>query len=283
MGCLGFWRFMAAKKRYVPALRKPRNQRQALGGPDSKFRVDMQGSLFSTIRYAYSSCNNLDAAQALVLKKLEKVIMDKTAAVLYFDGAQCEEKLATQQQRQKARAKAIDAAETHVTTFMDRVTEGAHIRKRHFTNVKKQLTNAFRWDSEARNGLVLFLRNCGWTVVQCETEADVRIAAETVEGDIVISGDSDLFIYERITVVWRPLRGDGFLEYQKKAVLSALGLESTAQLAVLGIVSTNDYNHSIYGLGCETNYKIVKEINTEGLDGQGKHHHELFERDLSAF
>ncbi|KAG0294208.1 hypothetical protein BGZ98_001851, partial [Dissophora globulifera] len=133
-----------------------------------------------------------------------------------------------------------------------------------------QLRNSFRWDSEARNGLVLFLRNCGWTVVQCETEADVTIATDTVQGDIVISADSDLFVYQHIKVVWRPLPGNGFLEYQKSAVISALGFETAEQLAALGVVSTNDYNHSVYGLGCETNYKIIKEIDSKGSDKQVK-------------
>ncbi|KAF9079720.1 hypothetical protein BGX27_006051, partial [Mortierella sp. AM989] len=180
---------------------------QALGGPDSKFRVDIQGSFYSTIRYAYTHCSNNEAAHTLVLKNLGKCVMGPTTAILYFDGAQCEEKRVTHEQRQNARAKAIDAADNHVTTFEDRVSQGAHIRKRHFANVNKQLTNAFRWDPDARNGLVLFLRNRGWTVVQCEMEADIRIATDDVEGDIIISGDSDLFIYQRITVVWRPLRG----------------------------------------------------------------------------
>ncbi|KAG0343907.1 hypothetical protein BGZ54_006016, partial [Gamsiella multidivaricata] len=127
---------------------------------------------------------DLEAAHALVMKNLEKRIMDPTTVILYFDGAQCEGKLATHEKRQNARKTAINAADDHVTTFMDRVSEGAHIRKRHFTNVDKQLTNAFRWDVEARNGLVRFLENHGWRVVQCDTEADVKIATDTMEGDI---------------------------------------------------------------------------------------------------
>ncbi|KAI7826597.1 hypothetical protein BC939DRAFT_114082 [Gamsiella multidivaricata] len=153
---------------------------------------------------------------------------------------------------------------------MDRVSEGAHIRKRHFTNVDKQLTNAFRWDVEARNGLVRFLENHGWRVVQCDTEVDVKIATDTMEGDIVISGDSDFLIYHSIPVVWRPVCGGGFLEYRKNDMLSALGLETAEQLTVLGVVSTNDYNRSLYGLGCEINYKIVKDMKAKGSDDQVK-------------
>ncbi|KAF8923273.1 hypothetical protein BGZ58_003143, partial [Dissophora ornata] len=197
---------------------------------------------------------------------LENRVSDRTAAVLYFDGAQCQEKLSTQQQRQRARAKALEAADSHLQTFTETLANGGRIRKRHFSNIKKQLANSFHWDSEARDSLVLFLRNRGWTVVQCATEADVAIAADAVQGDIVISGDSDLFIYKHVTVVWRPVRDGGFLEYRKSDVLSALGFKSAEQLTALGVVSTNDYNHSIYGLGCETNYKILKDIDTSGSD-----------------
>ncbi|KAG0017425.1 hypothetical protein BGZ80_008295 [Entomortierella chlamydospora] len=81
-----------------------------------------------------------------------------------------------------------------------------------------------------------------------------------------MSGDSDLFIYQYVTVVWRPACYGGFLEYQKSAVLSALGFKSAERLTALGVVSSNDYDHSVYGLGCETNYKTVKDINAKGSD-----------------
>lgn len=270
MGCLSFWRFVAAKKRYAPVYRNPAIQRNALGGPDNKFRIDMQGSFYSAIRYSYSSSCNVEVAHATFLKNLESRVKDKAAAVLYFDGAQCEEKLETQQKRQLAREKMVDAADQHVNTFIQLVTsraDNAGIRKRHFANVQKQLKNAYRWNSTARDGLVRFLEARGWDVVQCETEADVAIARDTVEGDIVISGDSDLFIYQSVSVLWRPQSKAGYLEYQKTGVLSALGLESAAQLTALGVVSTNDYNHSVHGLGCETNYKIIKSIEVRGSDG----------------
>ena len=266
MGCLSFWRFVAAKNRYKPLYRKPRFIQEALGGQGNKLRVDMQGSFFSTIRYVYANDHGLEAAHAMVLKNLEKRVSDRTSAVLYFDGEQCKEKLCTQQQRQRARAKALDAADSHLQTLTDTLANGGRVRKRHFANIKKQLTNSFRWDAETRDSLVLFLRSHGWTVVQCETEADVKIAADFVQGDIVISGDSDLLIYRHITVVWRPTRDGGFLEYKKSDVLSALGFNSAEQLTLLGVVSTNDYNRSLYGLGCETNYKIIKDIDTKVLD-----------------
>jgi len=96
MGCLSFWRFVAAKKRYTPVHRNPHIPRTALSGPSNKFRVDMQGSFYSAIRYAYSNFGNIDHAHAALLKNLEKRFKDNTTAVLYFDGGPCEEKLETQ-------------------------------------------------------------------------------------------------------------------------------------------------------------------------------------------
>ena len=269
MGCLSFWRFVAAKKRYTPVHRNPHIPRTVLGGPSNKFRVDMQGSFYSAIRYAYSNFGNIDHAHAALLKNLEKRFKDNTTAVLYFDGGPCEEKLETQKRRQEARVKTVEAADHHVNTFHQLVTSGKRIRKRHFANIHKHLSNAYRWNSTARDGLVLVLRSKGWSVVQCDTEADVGIARDTVEGDIVISGDSDLFVYESVSVLWRPQSKAGYLEYQKTGVLSALGLEFAGQLTALGVVSTNDYNHSVHGLGCETNYEIIKTIKARGSDGNG--------------
>lgn len=172
----------------------------------------------------------------------------------------------------------MNSADTHVAIFEDRLASHALMTKRHYANVKKPLANAFRWTPESRDGLIRFLRQKGWEVVQCDTEADLRIATDTVQGDIVISGDSDLFIYGSVTNLWRPRRGGGFLEYRKEALLSSLGFQHAAQLTALGVVSTNDYNRSIYGLGCETNYKVIKDINSKGQDDVGMYYLCAFSR-----
>ncbi|KAF8937822.1 hypothetical protein BGZ58_002090 [Dissophora ornata] len=261
MGCLSFWRFVSAKKRYTPVYRKPPDRNtflHALAGPTNKYRVDIQGSFYAIIRYAYANCTNLEFAHAIVLKNLKLRLKDHNVAILYFDGSLCEEKLSTQRRRQGIRSKAIDSASRRVAAFTERIASGARVRRRHFADIRRQLSKTFRWDPAARDGLVAFLRNNGWAVVQCETEADVKIAKDTIDGDIVISGDSDLFIYQNITVLWRPARNSGFQECKKSDVLSGLGLQSSQQLTALGVVSTNDYGHSVYGLECETNFKVIK-------------------------
>ncbi|KAF9992647.1 hypothetical protein BGZ80_008459, partial [Entomortierella chlamydospora] len=48
--------------------------------------------------------------------------------------------------------------------------------------------------------------------------------------------------------------------YKIDEVLAALGGISRKKLTVLGIVSHNDYNKNIYGLGCATNFGIIKSL-----------------------
>ncbi|KAF9333017.1 hypothetical protein BG006_004084, partial [Podila minutissima] len=85
--------------------------------------------------------------------------------------------------------------------------------------------------------------------MESPTEADVEITRDCQEGDIVITQDSDLAMYNEVMTIWWLISGSCFLEYKiNEEVLSAL------------IVSHNDYNHNISGLGCATNFKIIKEL-----------------------
>jgi len=55
------------------------------------------------------------------------------------------------------------------------------------------------------------------------------------------------------------LSGGRSLEYCVKDVLLALTLNRT-QLTLFGIVSHNDNNRNVYGVGCETSYRIIKRM-----------------------
>lgn len=50
-----------------------------------------------------------------------------------------------------------------------------------------------------------YLRNNGWRAFICLSEADTAIAFECQPNDIVISGDSDMLIYDTVVTIWRPL------------------------------------------------------------------------------
>ncbi|KAH7048842.1 PIN domain-like protein [Linnemannia elongata] len=262
MGCRSLWRFLS-KKKHKPPLRYLRSQRDE--GTSNQFRVDVQACLFSTIRYAYTASHSLEAAHSVVEKRIKKLVKNRTTAVLYFDGAPALEKQHTHRQRQELRTKALDNANKVVDNFVERVNNNQRIRKQHFITINKNLATAFRWDPVAKQSLIAYLRERGWDVVECPTEADTKIAEDCHPGDVVISSDSDSLVYRNISVVWRPISGGRFLVYNIDEVLSTLSLNRN-QLTVLGIVSYNDYNKNIYGLGCATNYGIIKGFTEEGME-----------------
>ncbi|KAG0249017.1 hypothetical protein BGZ95_007731, partial [Linnemannia exigua] len=226
MGCRNLWKFFA-NKNHIPKVRYLRHQCSALKDKENKIRVDVQGSIFATIRFAYSHCNSLDSAHAIVLKKIEK-LASRSQSVLYLDGDPTLEKQHTHQVREETRAKALAAANKLVDNFVDRVDNNLRIPKQLFKNINKELNKAFRWEPEIRRSLAQYLRINGWSVVESDGEADTHIALDYVAGDIV-------------------------------DVLSTLSIQR-AQLTALGVVSYNDYNTNIFGLGCATNFEIFKSF-----------------------
>lgn len=106
----------------------------------------------------------------------------------------------------------------------------------------------------------------GHNIILCNTEANIQLAADCTEMDIVITGNSDFLMYRTIPEVWH-LVGQGdpsqFLVYNKDAVLNAIGLLDT-KFTALAMVSSNDYNKNIPSLGIETNYKLIKKLDTDG-------------------
>ncbi|KAF9997128.1 hypothetical protein BGZ80_006214, partial [Entomortierella chlamydospora] len=260
MGVRLLWPFLL-KNGYKPSLL---HLSRTLLRPDCRFRIDVQGSIFSTICYAYSTCSTDDEAKSIVLRQLKK-IANPSNSVLYLDGAPAEEKRVTHQLREEVRAKAIVAADKSTTQLVDRVNNNLRIRKQHFISIKKQLRKAFYWAPESRIALAQFLRNEGWEVIECTTEADYRIASDCNPGDVVISGDSDMLIYDNVSIIWRPISRGRFLVYDVVEVLNTLNINRT-QLTVLGVVSHNDYNRNIYGLGCATNFSIIKDLKTTSVD-----------------
>jgi len=262
MGILGLWPFLK-RKGYEAALF---HQHPALLNtlePGRKLLIDVQGCIFSTIRYAYSSCATDDEAHVVVERKLEEFATSSNS-VLYLDGSPAEEKMLTHKHREETRSKALSAADASTAVLMDRVNGNLRVRKQHFLTISKLLRKAFYWSPEARRALAQHLRTKGWTVIECSTEADIKIACDCESGDVVISGDSDMLIHKNVRTIWRPISRRRFLVYEIPEVLAALGINRD-QLTVLGLVSHNDYNRNIYGLGCAANFRIIKELDGGGM------------------
>lgn len=259
MGVAGLWAFLR-KKGYDPVLRH--RAAQLPQSSHHKIRVDVLGSLYTTIRYAYSS-HSLEEAHRILEREIIK-FGTKDQLVLYLDGHSSKEKEATRAKREERRNKALNLADKYLDELAGRMERGARVRKYCFVNIKKSLAIGFHWPLETRRSFVEYMRNQQWSIILCSTEADLAIAIESQPGDIAVSKDSDLLVYKNIETIWRPITKDRLLVYHVPDILGTLGL-SKSQLTALGVVSRNDYDSNIAFLGPETNYDIIK-----GLDGRGK-------------
>ncbi|KAG9062184.1 hypothetical protein KI688_006516 [Linnemannia hyalina] len=182
------------------------------------------------------------------------------SSVLYFDGNPAKEKEGAHQQREKVRQDASKKAEEEVDEFAGRVDAGLRIRKQHYINIYKNLSKGFKWKDSDKDSMIKYLTQENCNVVLSATDAGVKIAEDFQKGYIVVSVDSDLAVHPRISLVWRPISQGRFLEYRLNKVLAALGGFSRKHLTVLGIVPHNDYNKNIHGLGCATNFGLVKGL-----------------------
>jgi hypothetical protein len=175
----------------------------------------------------------------------------------------CRRKAADPHESREGPNRGAVKADECTTKLQDRVNQKLRVRKQQFVTIKTLLRKAFYWSPDARRGLAQYLRSKGWTVIECATEADLKIASDCKAGDIVISSDSDMLLYKNVTTIWRPISRQRFLVYRIPDILATLGVSRT-QFTVLGLVSHNDYNRNIYGLGCSTNFSIIKELHGAG-------------------
>ncbi|KAF9379901.1 hypothetical protein CPB97_008693 [Podila verticillata] len=158
--------------------------------------------------------------------------------------------------------------------LLDLVQHGQRVRKQYIVAVEDNLRKAWAWSPTARQGLVKYLRSRHWHVIECPTEAVVEIGRVCRPNDSVVSGDSDLLMYEEANEHWRPWLQGRFLQYLIDDMLDVLDF-CQAQLTTHGIVLVNDYNMNIYGLGIASNLGIAKSL-------QESHVHSLIQEYLRS-
>ena len=188
MGCRTLWRFFANKKHKL-LRRYLRNQRSALTKPESRVRIDIQGSIFPTIRYAYSRSFSLDVAHKLVLKRIARVETHQAAWSSWGIS------LVLRRQSNKEEAK-----NTSATSKCSREgSEGCRQEGRWVCWASAEWTQdseaiIHRRTQEPCKSIWMGLGGSrvsdrlsekeNWTVVRSPTEADVQIAADCNECDI---------------------------------------------------------------------------------------------------
>lgn len=224
-------------------------------------RIDVLGCYFSAIRKVYFVYDETKAQSIIEATIRKNAVPSKS--VLYVDGQPSKEKRATSIRRQEIRHKAAGQAALDLFRLEESVSAKQKMRKQAYWTAKKNLDKAFTWSSVAKQRLVEFLRSKGWSVVECEAEADVMIARQTNPGDVVISRDSDMMFYSKVETLWRPLSNNKILVYNIPDVLETLQIHRS-QWVALGVVSKNDYTANITSLGMHSNYGIIKNLKGEG-------------------
>ncbi|KAG9069614.1 hypothetical protein KI688_010518 [Linnemannia hyalina] len=214
---------------------------------------------FPVIQQAYSNQNLPPDDAHRILENDIKRFGDPLNMRLYIDGDQAEEKMDTAKARDAKRHKALNRTEKSIKVFEERLNSNLRVRKRHFTDVKAGLKSSFHWSLRSRQEFANYMRHRGWTVIVCRTVADLAIAMDAQDIDVIISKDSDMMAYQSVTTLWRPVSNNLILVYKIPDVLATLGISRT-QLTALAVVSRNDYYKNIYSLGPATNFSIIKSI-----------------------
>ncbi|KAI7817100.1 hypothetical protein BC939DRAFT_507720 [Gamsiella multidivaricata] len=140
MGILGLWPFLR-RKGYEAALFHQHTAVLNTFEPGRKRLINVQACIFSTIRYAYSSCATDDEAHLVVERKLGEFATSSNS-FLYLDGSTAEEKILTHKYREETCTKALLTADESTTVLMDRVNRNLHVRKQRFPAISKLLRKA---------------------------------------------------------------------------------------------------------------------------------------------
>ncbi|KAF9402766.1 hypothetical protein BGZ76_007254, partial [Entomortierella beljakovae] len=217
------------------------------------------------IRQAFYSSPDTESACETIHKALLKFISASQPTphiIIYVDGAWSLEKHETHSKRIEKASKALEKAKKDFGLLEQRVHEGKW-PKQASMRFMKSLKQTMTLTDEDKRSLAEYLHAKKWIVITAEYEADVQIAEDCEDSDIVISRDSDMLVYENVSIIWRPISQGRFLVYDINKVCSHLALPSRHHLTALGVVSKNDYNRNIRGLGSASNMSLIKNISIE--------------------
>ncbi|KAG0366054.1 hypothetical protein BGX24_003860, partial [Mortierella sp. AD032] len=255
MGIPYLWPFVRKKGYEAPLLsRFPQDPLPT----NAFYRVDILASFFSVIRRAYVN-HDLSTANTMVAQHLVSCGLPQASTVLYVDGQSPEEKRRTREFRDRKRADALAKAVASISDMENIFRSGGRLRKPHFKKLTKHLNASFVWSMASRRALAQHLQGLGWSVVECDSEADIAIASDCGAHDVAVSRDSDSLVYSSIVTILRPLGRGRYLMYDVPKLLKHLEISRTA-LTVLGIVCRNDYSSNMSRLGVSTNFKIILSL-----------------------
>ncbi|KAH8555041.1 hypothetical protein BGW37DRAFT_517546 [Umbelopsis sp. PMI_123] len=161
--------------------------------------------------------------------------------------------------RQQTKEKDQKTTERLLRIAEGKAAQGRRISGSNLDAIFRSARRAFELTPNMMQEIFETAKEDGWSIVQCDGEADVHIGSLGLTANaIVVSGDSDLLFYENIHHILRPAK-QGYLFYKKSHILELLNMTSP-QWTCVGVVSGNDYDPNITGLGIATNCTLVKNI-----------------------
>ncbi|KAF9993493.1 hypothetical protein BGZ80_008129, partial [Entomortierella chlamydospora] len=195
---------------------------------------------------------------------IEKVFGAFANIRIHIDGLRCSEKVLAYAERDEKRLQASKRLDILLPRMIARSNEGKWSSRSLIKEIKSNLRQLFTFSKKEKDAFETALKSKFPNVCRCKTEADLCIGIEcTANADCyVVSGDSDLLVYQNVEKVLRPIpkRHHEFALYEKDDILDALDLPSATHLLLYGIISDNDYSKNVRNLGLSRNADIVAGI-----------------------
>ncbi|KAI7831572.1 hypothetical protein BC939DRAFT_473129 [Gamsiella multidivaricata] len=232
MGVVGLWSVLE-KKKFEPGIAIADYSKLKV-----TYHLDLFACLFVQIRSAFCTYEDTEKAHEAIQRALLRLFPGLNNITIYLDGRQALEERATHLKRLKIAKDALLKA------------------RESYSSIEKHIgSRQDKWPSKQKEGL------------SKDNDFDLRGQAgvatipsfQGLEGDIIVSGDSDMLIYPTVETVWRPISRGRFLVYNLFEVGKYLEIGRSG-LTVLGIVSNNDYSKNIFGLGAISNLAVIRDI-----------------------
>ncbi|KAI7819423.1 hypothetical protein BC939DRAFT_495267 [Gamsiella multidivaricata] len=227
--------------------------------------VDLFGAFYGSLVRQITDDYDPSKVRAVGLTMAARLAKDFTPAqcTIHIDGAPSQQKRSEHIRRKNRLTADLKKLQANLKVMSTKSSNGQWTSKSVVTKIKKGLRDVYRFDAAAKQTLRDALREKGFSVCTCRTEADTCIARTLTmaAGSFVVSADSNLLIYLSVTKILRPIfHGLAYALYTKESVTNALHVPSADYVTLLGIVSKNDYTENIPGLGIVRNLEIIRAL-----------------------
>lgn len=192
-----------------------------------------------------------------------KVYLDKGKTTIHIDGHPSEQKSRERYTRQAQLNCELEKLKVKV---QKRFAEGKRASPARFYRKCRDL---YRPNPPAIREIITGLKTLGWSVCNCPFQADTHIGElcrhEPDKMNLaVISGDSDLLVFEGVPSITMPVgKPQVWTTFSKADVLVALDLPSDRHFQLAAMLTKNDYFEGIRSYGIARNAELVRQISFE--------------------